>query len=105
MTETDPKARDGQAIKKQVVGTAGEVPARCRSTCASTRRQAPSKPVPVILLGELRRRQRAAAAGRSARAAPAPPLGEPPVADEILARGWGYATHRYQDIQPDRANR
>ena len=30
--------------------------------------------------------------------------GEPPVAAEILARGWGYATVGYADIQPDRAN-
>ena len=29
---------------------------------------------------------------------------DPPVAAEILARGWGYATVGYQDIQPDRAN-
>src|SRR5262249_11428819 len=40
----------------------------------------------------------AAAAGRGA------PTGDPPVASEILARGWGYATVGYQDIQPDRAN-
>ena len=29
---------------------------------------------------------------------------DPPVAAEILARGWGYATVGYQDIQPDRAD-
>ena len=29
---------------------------------------------------------------------------EPPVAAEILARGWGYAMVGYNDIQPDRAN-
>ena len=32
------------------------------------------------------------------------PSGEPPVARDILARGWGYATIFYQDIQPDRAD-
>ena len=31
------------------------------------------------------------------------PFGEPPVAADILARGWGYAMVGYQDIQPDRA--
>jgi hypothetical protein len=31
-------------------------------------------------------------------------LGDPPVAADILSRGWGYATVGYLDIQPDRAN-
>src|SRR5207247_2908203 len=39
-----------------------------------------------------------------ARAGRGPVSGDPPVAAEILARGWGYATVGYQDIQPDRAN-
>ena len=38
--------------------------------------------------------------GRDPAAAPR----EPPVAAEILARGWGYAMVGYADIQPDRAN-
>jgi hypothetical protein len=29
---------------------------------------------------------------------------DPPVADEILARGWAYATLGYLDIQPDKVN-
>jgi hypothetical protein len=32
------------------------------------------------------------------------PPQDPPVADEILRRGWAYATVIYQDIQPDRVN-
>jgi hypothetical protein len=32
------------------------------------------------------------------------PSPDPPVADEILARGWAYATLGYQDIQPDTIN-
>src|SRR5690606_20381879 len=32
------------------------------------------------------------------------PPGDPPVAAELLARGWGLASVRYQDIQPDRAD-
>ena len=64
-----------------------------------------SKPVPVILLANFgggNAPAPAAPAGGST--APAVPTGEPPVADDILERGWGYATLRYQDIQPDRAN-
>jgi len=30
------------------------------------------------------------------------PIPSPPIADEILARGWAYATLGYQDIQPDK---
>jgi hypothetical protein len=33
-----------------------------------------------------------------------PPPGDPPAAPEIIARGWGYATVGYGDIQPDRAD-
>lgn len=32
------------------------------------------------------------------------PVEEPPVAADILSRGWGYAKAGYQDIQPDRNN-
>ena len=32
------------------------------------------------------------------------PTGDPPVAQEIIDKGWGYATVGYQDIQPDRVN-
>jgi hypothetical protein len=32
------------------------------------------------------------------------PVADPPVAAEILARGWGYAKVGYNDIQPDRNN-
>ena len=32
------------------------------------------------------------------------PVADPPVAADILARGWGYAKAGYQDIQPDRNN-
>jgi hypothetical protein len=46
--------------------------------------------------------------GGGAAATPNPsgalPLGDPPVASAIIAKGWGYATVGYQDIQPDRAN-
>lgn len=48
------------------------------------------KPVPVILLMQF--------GGGGA------PVADPPVANEILARGWGYATVGYNDIQPDKAD-
>ena len=32
------------------------------------------------------------------------PVADPPVAADILARGWGYAKVGYTDIQPDRIN-
>jgi len=51
---------------------------------------AASKPVPVILLVQF--------GGGGA------PVPDPPLANEILARGWGYATVGYNDIQPDKAD-
>ena len=47
-------------------------------------------PVPVILLVQF--------GGGGA------PVPDPPLAAEILARGWGYATVGYNDIQPDKAD-
>ena len=38
------------------------------------------------------------------KAAATSPREKPPAAAEILARGWGYATVGYADIQPDRAD-
>jgi (4-O-methyl)-D-glucuronate---lignin esterase len=32
------------------------------------------------------------------------PIADPPVANDILARGWGWATVGYNDIQPDKEN-
>jgi hypothetical protein len=92
VAETDPSARDGAAVMERVVGRIGEgeiapeikltvyTPAKAKSA------------VPVILLLNFGGGQK-----------PPVPL-EPPVAAEILARGWGYATVGYNDIQPDRAD-
>jgi (4-O-methyl)-D-glucuronate---lignin esterase len=61
-------------------------------------------PVPIILLvnfgGGIAPPGAATASGRGGAGFPS----DPPVAAEILARGWGYATVGYQDIQPDRVN-
>ena len=50
-----------------------------------------SKPAPIILLIQF--------GGGGA------PVADPPLAGEILARGWGYATVGYNDIQPDKDER
>jgi len=107
VTETDREARGGLAVMKRVVGHIGSADGPRVNLTVYT----PSKaagPVPLILLvnfGGGPARGAAPAAG----AAPVPGRGgpgsgEPPVAEEILTRGWGYATVGYNDIQPDRAN-
>jgi hypothetical protein len=72
---------------------------------------AATKPVPVILLINFGGGVRAGGppavttpAGARAGRGPGIPSGDPPNAADILAKGWGYATIGYQDIQPDRAN-
>jgi len=93
--DTNPRARDGSVAIKHVDGViAGADTPRIRLTLytppAITRR------VPVILLINF--------GGGGTTPAGGLPSGEPPVAKDILARGWGYATIFYQDIQPDRAD-
>lgn len=100
VAETDPAARDGAALRRRVVGTIGTATGgqQIRLTVYTPAKAA--GPVPVILLVNFGGGPPppATAAGKPL------PSGEPPVADAILARGWGYATVGYQDIQPDRAN-
>ena len=102
VAETDPKARDGAATRKKVVGAVGSSADGPRITVVLTTPANAQKSVPVILLVNFG-------------GGPPPPPGtatrgpafnahaEPALADEILARGWGYATVGYADIQPDRA--
>ena len=100
VAETDPAARDGAAVRRRVVGTIGTATGaqQIRLTVYTPAKAA--GPVPVILLVNF-----GGGPPPPSGAAPKPlPSGEPPVADAILARGWGYATVGYQDIQPDRAN-
>ncbi len=95
VTGREPAAREGAVAIARVVGTIGEgagaqeIPLTLYTPARATRR------VPVILLLNF-------GGGARPAGAPAPPTGEPPVAADILARGWGYATIFYQDIQPDR---
>jgi hypothetical protein len=103
--EIDAKARDGQAIKKEVVGTVGDGPRAVKINLSVYTPAKSSKAVPVILLANFGGGTAPApAAPARGSTAPGLPLGEPPVAADILSRGWGFATLRYQDIQPDRAN-
>lgn len=94
-------AREGAATLKEIVGTAGEGSNARRIRLSLYLPSGATAPVPVILLvnfGGGTQPPPAAAAGRPI------PSGEPPVADDILKRGWGYALVRDQDIQADRAD-
>jgi dienelactone hydrolase len=78
-------------ISKRIVGAIGTAPDGPRINVTLKMPVSPKGPVPVILLVNF-----------GGGAAPAP--GDPPVAADIIARGWGYAMVVYQDIQPDRIN-
>jgi len=90
VAETDPSAHGGKAVRKRIVGrigTAADAPSMNVTLYTPTQS---SKPVPVILLVNF--------------TGGAPPAGDPPVAADIIARGWGYATVVYTEIQPDKVD-
>lgn len=99
VTGTEAGAREGTVTIKRIAGTIGS--AADAPKIALTLYTPPNAKgrVPIVLLVNF-----------GGGTAPAPPVapgapprtGEPPVAAEILGRGWGYATIFYQDIQPDR---
>ena len=95
VSETDPAAKDGTAIRKRVIGTIGAAMNAPRMALTIVTPSRVKTPVPLILLVNF---------GGGAQAAANPLAGEPPVAADILARGWGYAMVVYTDIQPDRNN-
>ena len=88
--ETHPAPESAGRVK--YVGTVGDG-AQAPKINLTVRRPAAAggKPVPLILLLNF------GGGGKT-------PPQDPPVADEILRRGWAYATVIYQDIQPDRVN-
>ena len=95
VTETDPAAREGTVSIRRVSGTIGEGADAPRIPLTLYMPAKAKGRVPVILVVNF--------GGGSAPTPAAPvPSGEPPVAKDILDRGWGYATIAYQDIQPDR---
>jgi predicted neuraminidase len=94
--ETDAAAQNGTAIKKRLVGTVGSGADAPRMNLTVYTPAAVKTPVPLILLVNF---------GGGTTPPPAnAPSGDPPVAAEIIARGWGYAMVGYNDIQPDRIN-
>ena len=85
-----PPASGDADVVKRTTGRIGDRPDAPRIRLTLHTPAAARRPVPVILL-------------LTFGGVGAPPSGDPPAAVEILARGWGYATVAYQDIQPDRA--
>jgi hypothetical protein len=102
VAETDAHARDGAAVMKKITGTIGSGPDAPQIKLTLYTPASANKPVPVILLVNFGGGPTppAAAQGRGGAGFPS----DPPVAAEIISRGWGYATVGYQDIQPDRIN-
>ena len=89
--ETDAAAREGAAIRKRIVGQIGSRLDGPRMNLTLYTPSSAKQPVPIILLLNF---------GGPGKVPPQ----DPPVAADIIARGWGYATVVYQDIQPDRIN-
>jgi hypothetical protein len=111
VVDTDAHARDGAALLKHVVGHVGSKPDGPQIRVSVYTPASATKKVPIILLlnfggGAPRAGAPAAAAGgaRGGQGRGNAAAGDPPNAAEILARGWGYATVGYNDIQPDRAD-
>jgi len=94
VTETDPKARDGAAVLRRVVGRMGEKPDGPRMTLTVYTPATVTNPVPVLLSISFGFRT-----GRPPSSGAFDPVAE------VLGRGWAYATVEYGDIQPDRADR
>ncbi|HJZ55380.1 MAG TPA: hypothetical protein VKE74_10500 [Gemmataceae bacterium] len=95
VTETDPKARDGTAVLRRVVGRMGDKPDGPRMTLSIYTPAKADGPVPVLL---------SITFGFGAGKAP-PKAGASDPVGEVLGRGWAYASVGYTDIQPDRADR
>jgi len=99
VTETNPAAKDNTAMMRRIVGRIGTA---ANSQPINMMVYTPAKatrPVPLILMINF-------GGGPPMEGRPATNMqfNDPPVAADILARGWGYAMVGYQDIQPDRLN-
>ena len=98
IVDTDPTAKGNTALMRRAVGRIGDsADTQPINMTIYTPAKAASR-VPLILL--LNFGGGPPVQGRGGANA----FTEPPVAADILARGWGYAMVGYNDIQPDRAN-
>ncbi len=99
VTDTDPAAKGNTAIMRRAVGRIGTAADGPRVTMMIYTPSKASRPVPLLLLVNF-------GGGPPVEGRPASnaQFTDPPVAADILARGWGYAMVGYQDIQPDRLN-
>jgi hypothetical protein len=109
VAETDPAAREGAAIMKRVAGRMGDKPDGPRMNLTVYLPAKASGPVPVLvnLTFGFGPRGPAAASGKGQAVKAGTPKtagGFDPMA-EVLSRGWGYATLKYGEIQPDRPDR
>lgn len=97
VAETNPAAKDNTAVMRRVVGRIGTAAnAQPINMVVYTPAKA-TRPVPMILIINF-------GGGPAVEGRPAMQFNDPPVAADILARGWGYAMVGYLDIQPDRLN-
>ena len=111
VAETDAGARGGTAVMRRVTGRMGGKPDGPRMNLTAYVPAKASGPVPLLLsitFGFPAARPGTAKAGQPPAKTPEKATpgagGFDPVA-EVLARGWGYASLPYGEIQPDRADR
>ena len=97
VVESDPAAKGNTATMRRVVGRIGAAADAPRVTMMIYTPSKAAKPVPLILMINF-------GGGPSVEGKPPMQFNDPPVAVDILSRGWGYAMVGYQDIQPDRLN-
>ena len=101
VADTNVSAREGTAIMKRVVGRIGDGDDAPEIKLTVFTPAGAKTRVPMILLVNFGGGPPPPPnAGRGRGNFPS----DPPVASEIIAKGWGYATVGYLDIQPDRAD-
>jgi len=97
--ETNPAAKENTATMRRLVGRTGTAADAPRVNLMVYTPLKATGPVPMILLINF-----GGGPAPEGRPAANTQFNDPPVAVDILARGWGYAMVGYQDIQPDRLN-
>jgi (4-O-methyl)-D-glucuronate---lignin esterase len=99
VTETNPAAKENTALMRRLVGRIGTTANSHPITMMVYTPAKAARPVPLVLLINF-------GGGPPVEGRPVNNMqfNDPPVAADILARGWGYAMVGYQDIQPDRLN-